>query len=444
MSGPGSRVAVVGLACRYPGAASPEELWENVLAGRRAFRRIPPERLRLADYLPGAVPEADSLYVSEAALIEDWEFDRLAHRVSGRSFRAADPAHWLALEVAGRALADAGFPGGRGLPREATGVLLGNTLTGEVSRAQLLRLRWPYVRRVVGAALAAEGLADGDLGELLGRLEGRFKEPFEEPGEETLAGGLANTIAGRICNHFDLGGGGYTVDGACASSLLAVAQACSALAAGDLDVAVAGGVDLSIDPFELVGFSRAGALSPGEMWVYDRRSQGFLPGEGCGVAVLMRLEDARARGLEVRAVVAGWGVSSDGAGGLTRPEAEGQLRALRAAYRRAGFGPETVALFEGHGTGTPVGDAAELTALCRLRREAGAASPAALGSVKAVLGHTKAAAGIAGLTKAAEALRTGVLPPSVGCREPHPLLAGGDDGPPVLRALPRAEPWPDG
>src|SRR5438552_13281530 len=110
--------------------------------------------------------------------------------------------------------------------------------------------------------------------------------------EQSLAGEPSNTIAGRSCNHFDLHGGGYTMDGACASSLLAVAHACSALLAGDLDVALAGGVDLSLDPFELVGFAKAGALAQNEMFVYDSRSNGFWPGEGCGFLVLMREKDA--------------------------------------------------------------------------------------------------------------------------------------------------------
>ena len=189
------------------------------------------------------------------------------------------------------------------------------------------------------------------------------RQPFAPVGEETLAGSLSNTIAGRICNHFDLNGGGYTVDGACASSLLAVAHACSSLASGDLDVALAGGVDLSLDPFELVGFAKVGALAQDAMRVFDARSAGFWPGEGCGVVVLMRLEDALEQGRRVVAVIRGWGISSDGQGGITRPEVEGQLLALRRAYRRAGFGIGTVAYFEGHGTGTSVGDATELRAL---------------------------------------------------------------------------------
>jgi enediyne polyketide synthase len=470
-------IALVGMACRYPDARTPGELWENVLARRRAFRRIPAERLRLEDYLPGPPGEAggagesgsaggfggprdpgnpgdpgdprehqlaDSIYCSRAAVIEGWEFDRVRFRIAGRAFRAADLTHWLALEVAAEALAAAGAGDDFAVPREATGVLVGNSLTGEFSRAQLLRLRWPYVRRQVAAALAEEGWEGGAVAGLLARLEASYKAPFPEPTEETLAGGLSNTIAGRIANHFDLHGGGYTVDGACASSLLAVAQACSALAAGDLDLALAGGVDLSLDPFELVGFARNGALASGEMRVFDVRSAGFLPGEGCGFVVLMRERDARASGRPIHAVLRGWGISSDGHGGISRPEAHGQRLALGRAYRRAGFGIETVAFFEAHGTGTAVGDATELQALAGALREAGAPGgeePAAIGSLKANLGHTKAAAGVAGLLKAVLAIEAQVLPPTTGCDQPHPLLTA--PGSP-LRKLDQGEPWPAG
>ena len=150
-------IAIVGMACRYPDARTPGELWENVLARRRAFRRIPPERLRIEDYLTADAGDPDGLYAAEAAVLEGWELDRVRYRVAGPTFRAADLAHWLALDVAAQALADAGFPEAEGLPRDATGVLLGNSLTGEFSRANLLRLRWPYVRRTLAAQLAAEG-----------------------------------------------------------------------------------------------------------------------------------------------------------------------------------------------------------------------------------------------------------------------------------------------
>jgi enediyne polyketide synthase len=438
----GDGIAIVGMACRYAGASSPAELWENVLAGRREFRRIPAERLRLADYLSADPADPDGLYSTEAAVLAGWELDRVRFRVAGSTYRVTDLAHWLALDVAAEALADAGFPDAAGLPRDTTGVLVGNSLTGEVSRAQLVRLRWPYVRRTLAAALLREGWDGERLAAFLAELETEYKAPFPEPNEESLAGGLSNTIAGRICNQLDLHGGGYTVDGACASSLLAVANACSALTAGDLDVALAGGVDLSLDPFELVGFARTGALAPGEMRVYDARSQGFVPGEGSGFLVLMRESEAVQRGCRIHAVIRGWGISSDGHGGISRPEAAGQRMALARAYRRAGFGPETVGYFEGHGTGTAVGDTAELEALATTLSEArgeAAAPPTPVGSVKANIGHTKAAAGVAGLIKAAQALAAQVLPPNTGCTEPHPILRR--PGSP-LRVLERGEAWP--
>jgi enediyne polyketide synthase len=435
-----SGIAIVGMACLYPDARSPQQLWENVLSQRRAFRSIPSQRLRLEDYLSLQRGARDSTYSSQAALIEGYEFDRIAFSVAGDTFRSADMTHWLALDIAGQALNDGGFDNGNGLPRETTGVFLGNTLTGEFSRANLMRLRWPYVRRVVEASLAAEGWLVEQRSRFLKNLEILYKEPFPNISEESLAGGLSNTIAGRICNHFDLKGGGYTIDGACASSLLAVASACSSLVAGDVDVALAGGVDLSLDPFELVGFAKAGALATGEMRVYDTRSDGFLPGEGCGLVLLMRYEDALAQRSQIYATIKGWGISSDGKGGITRPEIEGQLLALKRAYHRAGFSIETVAYFEGHGTGTTVGDTVELQALSRARTETNAQTfPAAIGTVKAIIGHTKAAAGIAGLIKATLAVKTGIIPPTTGCEYPHSELTRQS---PSIRVLKTAEPWP--
>ena len=444
-----TRIAIVGMACRYPDAISPSQLWENVLAGRRAFRRLPDERMRAADYWDPDPAAPDRFYARTAAVIEGYEFDRLTYMVAGSTYRSTDLTHWLALDVATQALRDAGFPTGEGLPRERTGVIVGNSLTGEFSRANVLRLRWPYVRRTVAAALATHGWSDDQLSGFLDELETAYKSPFPAIDEDSLAGGLSNTIAGRICNHFDLKGGGYTVDGACSSSLLSVATACKALVDGDLDVAVAGGVDLSIDPFEIIGFAKTGALATGEMRVYDRGSNGFWPGEGCGMVVLMREAEARLAGHRVYARIAGWGISSDGRGGITRPEVSGYQLALRRAYERAGFGIDTVAMFEGHGTGTKVGDETELKALSLARAMADPAEPAepaepagppaAIGSIKAMIGHTKAAAGVAGLIKAAMAVHHQVLPPTIGCVEPHELLTQPSA---ALRVLRKAEAWP--
>jgi enediyne polyketide synthase len=433
-------ISIVGMACRYPDATSPQELWENVLSRRRAFRRIPPERLRLEDYFSENPLITDATYVVRAALIEGYEFDRERFRVMGSTYRAVDLAHWLALDVASQALEDAGFIDGEGLPRMTTGVLVGNTLTGEFSRASLMRLRWPYVRRVVNARLADEGWESKRRAEFLGELESLYKRPFAEQGDETLAGGLSNTIAGRICNNFDFGGGGYTIDGACSSSLLSLANACTALMVGDIDAALVGGVDLSLDPFELVGFARLGAMAKGDMRVYDANPTGFLPGEGCGFVVLMRRDDALKQDLNIYTDVKGWGISSDGSGGLTRPEIPGQKLSLTRAYQRAGFGIDSVAYFEGHGTGTEIGDTVELTSLSETIRESTTDSlPAAIGSIKANIGHTKAAAGIAGLLKAVMAVNSQVIPPNCAVKTPHPIL---EERNPALRLSRDGEAWP--
>lgn len=437
-----SRIAIVGVSCSYPDATTPRELWENAVAGRRAFRRLPDVRMRLDDYYDPDPAVPDKFYARNAAVLEGWEFDRVAHRIAGGTYRSTDLTHWLALDTATRALADAGFPAGEGLPRERTGVVVGNTLTGEFARANVMRLRWPYVRRVLADALKGQDWGDERLGAFLEGVEDAYKQPFPAIDEDTLAGGLSNTIAGRICNHFDLNGGGYTVDGACSSSLLSVTTASASLLNGDLDVAVAGGVDMSIDPFEIIGFAKTGALARTEMRLYDRGSNGFWPGEGCGMVVLMREEDALAAGHRVYASIAGWGISSDGQGGITRPEVSGYQLALARAYERAGFGIDTVPLFEGHGTGTAVGDATELRAIMGARAEADPHAPsAAISSVKGMIGHTKAAAGIAGLIKATMALDAAMLPPAIGCVDPHELLTEESAN---LRVLRRAEAWPSG
>lgn len=434
-------LAVIGLACEYPGARSPSELWENVLAVRRNFRRLPDVRLSSKDYHSTDPSDPDRTYLTKAAVIEGYAFDRVRYRISKATYEQADLTHWLALDVAARALADAGFENAKGLPAPRTGVVFGNSLTGEFSRANIMRLRWPYVQRVAGAVLKEMGRSDEERAEFVAAMEAAYKKPFPAPDAEMLAGGLSNTIAGRVANYFDFGGGCFTVDGACSSSLLAVSEGCRFLMTGEWDVAIVGGIDLSIDPFEIVGFSRNGALAKSDMRVFDARSEGFWPGEGCGVAILVRKEDAEKQGLQVRATIRGWGISSDGQGGLTRPKIETQRVAVNRCYGMAGYGINEVAYFEGHGTGTPVGDEVELKVLAG---ELGAAPRAsdgfvpAVGSVKELIGHAKAAAGIAGFIKACCAVDRGILPPGRPTATPHPFL---DQVKHVLRRSQDAELW---
>ncbi len=413
-------IAIIGLGCRYPDARNPRELWENILARRQSFRRIPDERLPLSEYGDSDKSAPDKTYATRAAVIDGFEFDWARRRIPKQVYEQTDITHWLALDVALQAITDAGYEP-KELPRDRTGVIVGNTLTGEHQRANLLRGRWPFVRKTIRAAGIKQGLDDTMLEELVAETEQVYKSFFPAPNEDTLAGALANTIAGRICNYMDLRGGGYTVDGACASSLLSVATACNALRAGDIDVALAGGVDVSLDAFELVGFAKVGAISDSEMKVYDRAGNGFLPGEGCGFIVMKRLEDAQRHGDYIYAALNGWGVSSDGKGGITAPTIGGQALALRRAYDRAGYSAHQLDFVEGHGTGTSVGDPVELTAISNTIASFGEAKPHACGvtSFKSLVGHTKAAAGIGGLLKAVAGVNRRVIPPTAGCDKPH-------------------------
>ena len=408
------------MACEFPGAHSPQELWENVLAGRRFFRRAPPERLP-PEYFDKDPDAPGKSYCDQMAVLTGWRFDPLAFGIPPVTVQATDLAHWLALDTARRAWRDAGLDL-EAMDRTRIGVVLGNSLTGEFSRSHNLRFRWPYVERSLRRALAAESLTANQIQSVLAAARRDYEAPLPEITEDTLAGNMANTMAGRVCNYFDLGAGGFTVDGACSSSLLSVAIACNALANGEMDFALAGGVDVSLDPFEIVGFAKTRALATDDIRPYDRRAGGMLTGEGCGLLVLARDETARARGYPIRAVIRGWGISSDGAGGLTAPGVEGQARALRRAYARAGYPLATVELLEGHGTGTALGDKVELTALRRVLDESPGGGVCRIGSIKANLGHCKAAAGAAGLIKAVMALTRKVLPPTLNCEAPNPAF----------------------
>lgn len=415
-------VAVIGVGCWYPGAHDAKTLWQNILARRQQFREFPHVRLPLADYHSPDRSAPEKTYGRRGAFIDGFEFDWARRRIPKTVVDSTDIAHWLALEVALQAVADAGYEPGA-LPQERTSVLVGNTLTGEHTRSNAMRQRWPFVRRALLAA-ARDLVPAGQLHELSARMEALYKSPLAPTTEDTLAGGLSNTIAGRICNFMNLGGGGYTVDGACSSSLIAVANAAAAVAGGEADVAIAGGVDISLDTFELIGFAKTGALTAGDMNVYDQGGQGFVPGEGCGFVVLKDYARAIADGDKVYAVVRGWGISSDGKGGITAPKASGQALALSRAYARAGYGVRDLDFIEGHGTGTAVGDRTELQGIALAAQDQGElpARKVGLTSFKSLVGHTKAAAGIGGFIKAVLAVNQRVIPPTVGCHVPHPAF----------------------
>lgn len=418
-SSSGDRIAVVGISCRYPGANGPNELWENVLAKRQQFRPIPECRVRREDFYNEDRSVPDKTYAWQAAVIDGYAFDWQARRIPKSAFEATDIAHWLALDMALEMLVDAGYIGDRRLPRQTTRVIVGNTLTGDMKRANDLRLRWPYVRSCLHAAAAsAQWTRDATMA-LERQMETLYKAAFPQTNEDSLAGGLSNTIPGRIANYLDLNGGCFTIDGACSSSLLAIHAGASSLVARQCDFVIAGAVDISIDPFELVGFAKVGALTPTQMRVYDVRGDGFIPGEGCGFVGLKRMDDALRDQDKIYAVLDGWGMSSDGAGGITAPKAQGQHLSHMSAYRCAGVSPKSLDFVEGHGTGTVAGDRAELRALGMTLSESERDHSCGVTSFKSIVGHTKAASGMGAFIKSVIAVNQRVLPPTAGCEQPH-------------------------
>ncbi len=421
-----SNIAVIGIACYYPGASNIQELWENILARRVQFRRMLDQRLPLSEYYDADPKAPEKTYLTKAAFLENFQFDWGKLRIPKKTIESSDIAHWVALDTALKTFEDAGFRINE-IPLQNTGVIVGNTLTGEQTRSQTLRMRWPYVQKVLNATLAKEGISLSERSRLAGDMEKIFKSAFYPITEDSLAGGLANTIAGRICNYLNLKGGGYIVDGACSSSLLAVATAADALKMGNVDLVLAGGVDISLDPFELVGFAKAGALARDKMSVYDQSANGFLPGEGCGFVLLKRLNDAIADKNYIYGVIKGWGISSDGKGGIMEPSSSGQSFAIGRAYRHLNYKIADVDFVEGHGTGTTKGDRVELEGIAAAIDQSSTKNTkkehhCGVTSFKSIVGHTKAAAGIGGLIKAILAVNQRILPPTANCVNPNDVF----------------------
>ncbi|GAA2741009.1 SDR family NAD(P)-dependent oxidoreductase [Kitasatospora cinereorecta] len=398
-------IAVVGMAGMFPQAPDLPAFWANVLNGVDAVTEVPADRWDPAVYYgpdgePGRTPSKWGGFLPRIP------FDPLAYGIPPTALGSIEPVQLLALEAARRALLDAGYDsgagdGGRAFDRSRAGVVFGAEAGSDLSNAGVL-----------GAVLPS----------YLGEVPGPLAEQLPRLTEDSFPGMLANVISGRIANRLDLGGANFTVDAACASSLAALDVACKELVSGTADLMLCGGADLHNGINDYLLFASVHALSPtGRSRPFDASADGIALGEGIACLVLKRLADAERDGDRVYAVVQGVGSASDGRSlGLTAPRPEGQRAALERAYRSAGVEPAAVGLVEAHGTGTVVGDRTELATLTEVFTEAGAApGSCALGSVKSQIGHTKCAAGLAGLIKASLALHTGVLPPTLHLERPN-------------------------
>ena len=416
-------IAVIGMGCLFPRAAGIERWWENLREGVDAITEVPDSHWPPTDYYDADSKTPDKTYARRGGFIDPVDFDPLFYGISPNNLEATDSTQLLGLYVTRMALADAGYASsqgagdGRDFDRGRCSVILGVTGTLELVIPLGARLGHPHWRR----ALAAAGV-DEDTAEQVVQGIADSYVPWQE---NSFPGLLGNVVAGRIANRFDLRGTNCVVDAACASSLSAVHMAMMELQSGRCDMVISGGMDTFNDIFMYICFSKTPALSPsGDSRPFSRDGDGTTLGEGLGVVVLKRLADARRDGDRIHAVIRGMGTASDGRGeAVYAPRAQGQRQCLADAYRRAAVTPDSVELLEAHGTGTAVGDAIESSALIDVYRaattDADATGPwCALGSVKSMIGHTKAAAGAASLIKCVLALRHRVLPPTLKISEP--------------------------
>jgi 3-oxoacyl-(acyl-carrier-protein) synthase/malonyl CoA-acyl carrier protein transacylase len=420
-------VAIVGMSVLMPGAPDLDTYWRNVSGGVDAISELPAARWN-DDF-------ASEVSCRRGGFVDDFaEVDATRFGIMPASVEATEPDQLIALHVAAAAVADAGGDLG---DRDRVGVILGRGgyLTPGIARLdQRVRTAHQLVR-TLGELIPGLGA------DQLSRVREAFTGALGPDRPDSAIGLVPNLAASRIANRMDLHGPAYTVDAACASSLVAVDQAIGELASGRCDVMLAGGTHHCHDMTFWSVFSRLGALSASQrIRPFDRGADGILIGEGTGVVVLKRLTDAARDGDRIYAVIRGSGVSSDGRGAsLVNPDPQGQVRAVRRAWEAAGLDPAepgSVGLLEAHGTATPAGDRAELTTLRRVFGEGG--ERAVIGSVKSMIGHTMPAAGIAALVKAALAVYHGVLPPTLHCTDPNPALARTRFEP-----IATARPWPD-
>ena len=412
-------LAIIGISCLFPKADDLQSYWRNIKHGVDSITSIPASHWNVADYFHADPKAPDQTYAQRGGFLSPVAFNPMEFGIAPKDVEATDTTQLLGMIAAKQALADAGYAD-KPFNKSRTSVILGVTGALELVIPLGARLGHPIWRRALKEAGVAEPVAE--------EVVQRISDSYVGWQENSFPGLLGNVAAGRIANRLDLGGTNCVVDAACASSMAALHLAALELSAGRSDLVITGGIDTFNDIFMYMCFSKTPALSPtGDAKPFDRDCDGTILGEGLGMLVLKRLADAERDGDRIYAVIKGLGSSSDGRGNaIYAPRADGQKEALRRAYTEAGVTPESIELVEAHGTGTKVGDATEIESLTEVFR---AARPegtwAALGSVKSQIGHTKAAAGVAGLIKAALALHEKVLPPTIKVRQPVDEIAPG-------------------
>ena len=411
-------IAVVGVSALFPGSVDSNGFWNDILAGTDRMTDVPSSHWLIDDHFDADPSVPDRTYGRRGGFLDPVDFDAMSFGVPPSVVASTDTAQLLALIVAQRVLDDAMRGQFTELDRTRASVILGVTSGQELFGAMASRMNRPMWLQGMRRAGIAEDVA----------LEAcdRILALHPEWTESTFPGLLGNVVAGRIANRLDLGGTNCVTDAACASSFSAISMGVNELYLGDSDLVIAGGVDTMNDIFMYMCFSKTPALSKSEdIRPFSDQADGTMLGEGIGMVALKRLEDAERDGNDIYCIVNGVGASSDGRSkSVYAPVSSGQARALGNAYDKAGYGPDTVELIEAHGTGTVAGDAAEFGGL-ELAFDASDRTDrqwCALGTVKSQIGHTKAAAGAAGLFKVVMALHHKVLPRTAKIDKPNPKL----------------------
>ncbi|WP_287129604.1 polyketide synthase [Candidatus Cyanaurora vandensis] len=416
-------IAVVGLGGIFPQAGSIAEFWQNLIRGVDTHEEVPLDRWNPADFYhpdPGA---PDKSYTTVGCFVKNLPFKPWEFRITPKTSERMDKAQKMMLLSTREALQDAGLLD-KAFDRSRVQVVAGTSI-GEDTFTCAPRLYFDHMSAAFQSSPTFQRLSPADQATLIAEARAQVQSQSLEMNEDTMSGMLPNIVAGRVAHCFDLRGGNSTVDAACAASLGALDYALKSLRMGETDLVVLGGSESGNNPFGYAAFCKTRALSvKGRSTPFDASADGFVMGEGCGVVLLKRLSEAERDGDKIYAVLRSVGISSDGMGkGITAPNSKGQMLAMGRAYQLAGINPATVGMVEAHGTSTRVGDAAEVASLTEVFR-AHVTQPGtiALGSVKSMIGHLRAAAGIAGLIKAILSVHHGILPPTINYQTPNPNM----------------------
>lgn len=429
-------IAIVGMGSHFPDAPTLYDFWSNIVAKKNSLKDINlvdgDEYWRKSDYYDPDPNVPDKTYGYKAGFVPPIGFDPIEFKLPPLMLESISTAQLFALHVAKQAMIDAGIVGPRAgaVDVDRIGVILGGAGNGNTSFSLAARQSAPYLKRVMVGSGFPEGIADD--------VVARVKDLYLEWNEDSFPGFLGNVACGRIASYYNLGGTSYMVDAACASSLAAVKAAIGELADGSCDAVLTGGINLENSIFSFLCFSKTPALSrSNQSRPFDADSDGMMLGDGIGILVLKRLEDAVRHGDRIYSVIKALTASSDGrARSVFAPRSEGQVKAMKRAYERAAVSPADIQLVEAHGTGTQSGDNAELKSLQTVFSGLDITHQSiALGSIKSQIGHTRCAAGAAALMKVSLALHHKVLPPTINVK------VAADSIDPMFYVNTESRPW---